>query len=451
MATWCETERAIPLPPARRPRIFVDCTQTVSRPVTTGIPRVVRNLVRHGWMAAAARGAELVPVRFHGGRFVPLIARGLPPAALVDPPPERLFARRLRKILVPRTLVRKLGAFSARFRPAPTAAAGPGLAAGDVLLLPDSSWGEDMWPAVDMARAAGAALGVVQHDFIPIRHPRIVPPKTTVLFQRWMRATLARADFVLAVSETVARETRAELLKLGRAEIAKRHVTTFRNGADFAADSSGTARGPETVRRALRDFLAAGAEAPYLAVGTIEPRKNQALLLAALDRVLARAPAARLLIVGMVGWQGKPIAADFRRHPAWGSGLMHFEDLSDAELQYAYSRARALVFPSRAEGYGLPLVEAMACGLRVFASDIPVHREVGGGHCVYFDPERPDDLAGRLVALSRDGVYAACWPPRRCQLPTWAAAAERIVATALAHARPPADWAWAEPLERRAG
>ena len=414
----------------------MDCTQTVSQPVTTGIPRVVRNIVKHGCSAARNRGAELVPVQFRDGRFVPVVADGVSP--LVAPVPERPFARRLRKILMPRRLVRKVGALSARLRPTLAAADAIRFAAGDTLLLPDSSWGEEMWTAVDKARAAGASLGVVQHDFIPIRHPQIVPPETTAVFRRWMHATLSRADFILAVSETVAWETRAELLKLGRADVAKQHVTTFRNGADFAAPSPQPAHQRGFVRRALREFLATGTEAPYLSVGTVEPRKNQSLLLDALDQVLAQAPSARLLIAGMVGWQGQPIAAAFRRHPAWGTGIIHFDDLSDAELQYAYGRARALVFPSRAEGYGLPLVEAMACGLRVFASDIPAHREVGGDHCVYFDPGRPDGLVSALVALSRHGTYEACWPPQRCRLPTWADAAERIVATALAHSRPAA-------------
>lgn len=422
-----------------RPRIFVDCTQTFVRPVTSGIPRVVRNIVRHGRSAACRHGADLVPVRFHDGGFVTLGPDAFCPEAPADRSPKQPLGRRLSGMLLPRTLVRCVSAASTRTRSASQSASPVTFAAGDVLLLPDSSWGEEMWSAVDDARAAGTALGVVQHDFIPIRHPHIVPPASTAVFRRWMQATLSRADFVLAVSETVARQTRAELLALGRADVAARHVTTFRNGSDFT-----TAMGPRgertAVRAKLRRFLAAGTTAPYLTVGTIEPRKNQALLLAAFDRVRARLPEVRLLVVGMVGWQGEAIATAMRRHPSWGSGLMHFEDLSDAELHFTYETARALVFPSRAEGYGLPLVESLARGLRVFASDTEVHREVGGDHCVYFDPERPDDLAARLVAFSRDAVYPACWPPRVRRLPTWADAADRIVATAMAHARPAHAW-----------
>lgn len=414
---------------ATRPRIYVDCTQTMARPVTTGIPRVVRNIVRHGAVAAAAQGATLVPVRFRLGRFtaVPIGPEGLPqPMA-----PEHPLAGRLRKLLVPRTLVRTVGRLAARMYDDATAS--PGIAFGprDVLLLPDSSWGEDFWGAIDAARGAGTRLGVIQHDFIPVRHPELVPPKSTAIFRRWMHATLTRADFVLAVSETVARETRAELLTLGRADVGHDHVHTFRNGSDFAAaPAPRLARSP--VRRSLRRFLEDGCSAPFLTVGTIEPRKNQALLTEAFNMLHMVDPNTRLLVLGMVGWRGEAVAAAMRSHASWGRGILHVADANDAELLHAYRHARALVFPSLAEGYGLPIVEALAAGLPVFASDIPVHREVGERHCTYFNPRSPGDLAARLWDFCRNGsrLRGRVGPDR---LPSWTAAAERIVTTSLAH------------------
>ncbi len=397
--------------------------------MSTGIPRVVRNIVRHGAAFAAAQGAVLVPVRFQWGRFVPA---PVGPEGLLPPTgPEHPVTRRLRKLLVPRTLVRKAARLAARLRDyvpsSPEITFGP----RDVLLLPDSSWTEDLWGAIDVARAAGTRLGVVQHDFIPLRHPELVPPKSTAVFRRWMQATLTRADFVLAVSEAVARETRAELLALGRAEVAKRHVTVFRNGSDFRP--APRPWGVRTnVRASLQRFFAEGDAAPFLAVGTIEPRKNQALLFEAFRRVHAEDPTTRLLVLGIVGWKGQGVAAAMRRHPAWGNGILHVSDTSDAELLHAYHHARALVFPSLAEGYGLPIVEALAAGLPVFASDIPVHREVGGSRCIYFDPHCPDDLTTRLSDFCGHGSHCRVRiKPDR--LPSWSEAAERIVTTALAH------------------
>jgi len=415
-------------PAAAGPRIFVDCTQTLARSQTTGIPRVVRNLVRHGADVAAAHGARLVPVRFRRGRFVrvPVGPEGLPP-----PSPENPLVRRLRKLLVPRTLLRpaaRLATWAHRRLP-PSASVTFGR--HDVLLLPDGSWGEDFWGAIDAARAAGTRLGVVQHDFIPLRHPELVPPQTPEVFRRWMRATLTRADFVLAVSEVVARETRAELLALGRADVARRHVGTFRNGSDFAVLRRPEDGGPP-VRATLRRFLAAGPTAPFLTVGTLEPRKNQALLVEAFERLRATDPEVRLLVLGVVGWRGREVAAAMRRHPAWGTGILHLADANDAELLQAYRHARGLVFPSLAEGYGLPIVEALAEGLPVLASDIPAHREVGGADCAYFDPRRAAALAACLRDFCRHGARGR-GRVARDRLPSWTAAAERVVTTALAH------------------
>jgi hypothetical protein len=75
---------------------------------------------------------------------------------------------------------------------------------GDVILLPDGSWDVPMWESIDVMRDAGALLGVVQHDFIPLRHPDIVPERNLAPFRAWAAATLGRADFVMAVSETIA-------------------------------------------------------------------------------------------------------------------------------------------------------------------------------------------------------------------------------------------------------
>lgn len=428
------------------PRIYVDCTQTMSWPVMTGIPRVVRSIVREAAAVAAVHGATLVPVRFQWGEFVPVpvTPEGLPP----PPAPHHPRVQRLRKLLVPRTLVRKAGRLAARLRGPASASADIVFRRDDVLLLADSSWREEWWEAIDAARATGTRLGIVQHDFIPIRHPELVPPKAPAVFRRWMHATLTRADFVVAVSETVANETRAELLAMGRADVAKRHVATVRNGSDFIARRSH--KEGASVRASLRDFLHASPVAPFLTVGTIEPRKNQAMLLEAFRRAREAEPGARLLVIGMVGWNGKAVADDMRRDPAWGSHVFHLADANDTELLHAYRHARALVFPSLAEGYGLPIVEALAVGLPVLASDIPVHREVGCGRCAFFDPTQPQALADCLREFCLHGCRVR-HGSRPVRLPTWPEAAEQIVLAAVAGAERIATATSTRGLLRRAG
>ena len=168
MRTTPETVRANATIPERAVvrRILVDCTQTTAVARHAGIPRVVRNIARHGAAAAALHGATLVPMRYDLDRFVHVGLSGTG------------------ELVVPKA--------------------------------PDPSWTSRYWPAVDAAIAAGARMGVVQYDFIPHTHPELMPRKLPTAFRDWMTETLARADFVAAISESVAGEAREELRKMGR-------------------------------------------------------------------------------------------------------------------------------------------------------------------------------------------------------------------------------------------
>lgn len=411
-------------------RVLLDCTQTISTPRHAGIPRVVRNIARHGAAAAAAHGAVLVPVRFEEDRFVAL---GMSSAGdLIDSskqavPPCHPLLRRLHKLFVPRTIVRAVRTqwrkLSRRTRPGERIEFQP----GDTLLLADSSWTSRCWHVVDEAKAAGTRLGVVQYDFIPHTHPELMPKRLPATFRDWMTNTLARADFVAAISESVAVEAREELRRMGREpEHASPIVQSFRLGADVKPATK-----VEAVRPELAAFIAAGPCGPYLTVGTLEPRKNQALLMDVFEQVWQQVPEARLLVAGFVGWKGDEVVRRMRQHPRYGTHLMHFGDLSDGELLYAYGRARGLVFPSRAEGYGLPIVEALTHKLRVFASDIPAHREVGGPWCVYFPPIDANALAEKIIRFEREGIFQAVKPEGDFQSPTWRQAVDQLMAIAL--------------------
>lgn len=412
-------------------RIFVDCTQTLACGVKQGIPRVVRSLVRHGRQAARRQNADLVPVRFEAGCF--RIVPTLPDDELA--PCSPLFASnswscrasgRVGKAILPRAVRRALNAAAARLTPNKLPATQ--FRRGDVLLLADSSWRIPLWSAVDEARMAGVLLGVVQHDFIPLTHPHVVPERSVAVFRRWAHASLTRADFVLAVSRTVADEAREYLQSLGRAFIAERCVDSFCNGADFVAETDRRV----VVRPELRDLFSRSGSPLFLTVGTIEPRKNQALLLGAIDRLHAVAPDAILVLAGSPGWGGEPILRRFRDHPEWNRTIFHIADLDDGELRETYCQATALVFPSLAEGYGLPIVEALACGTRVIASDLGVHREHAADGCLFFNPSDPRQLADAMIAAARGEGRAVM--ATRFVAPTWGQAARHIVATAMRHA-----------------
>ena len=287
-------------------RVFLDCTQTISTPRQAGIPRVVRNIARHGAAAAAAHGAVLVPVRFAEDRFVAL---GMASTGdLIDvstraAPPCHPLLHRLHKLLVPRTIMRAVRTQWRKLFRSTHSGERIEFQPGDTLLLADSSWTSRCWHAVDEARAAGTRLGVVQYDFIPHTHPELMPKRLPATFRDWMTNTLTRVDFVAAISEAVAVEAREELRRLGREpERARPLVQSFRLGADVEPAMKVEAPRPE-----LAAFIAAGSCGPYLTVGTLEPRKNQALLMDVFERVWQQVPEARLLVAGFVGWKGDAV------------------------------------------------------------------------------------------------------------------------------------------------
>ena len=411
----------------RGPRLMIDCTQTLAAARHAGIPRVVRNITRYGVAAAAAYGATIVPVRFEDDHFLALSMSSAgdivdvvprPPAAAPHP-----VLRRLHKLLVPRTVVRAIRGQWRRMLRRPLPGTPIEFGPQDALLLADSSWATRYWHVIDRAREAGTRIGVVQYDFIPHTHPEFVGKRLAACFRGWMSNTLGRADFVAAISEAVATEARAELRRMGRdPDRATPLVQAFRLGADVKPPAK-----DGTVRDELLAFLAASPVQPYLTVGTIEPRKNQTILPDVFEAVWRQVPDARLLVAGFVGWKGDELIRRLHGHPRYGTHLMHFGDLSDAELLHVYGRARGLIFPSRAEGYGLPIVEALSHGMRVFASDIPAHREVGGPWCVYFAPCDVAALAAQIVQWERDGAFPAARPEGAFDSPTWRQAAEQLM------------------------
>jgi glycosyltransferase involved in cell wall biosynthesis len=131
------------------------------------------------------------------------------------------------------------------------------------------------------------------------------------------------------------------------------------------------------------------AEAPYFVyVGTIEPRKNHLLLLhiwrQLVDRMGAQAP--RLVLIGQRGWENEMVVDILDRSVALRGHVVEHNALPDTEVQALIAGSRALLLPSFAEGYGLPLAEALALGVPALCSDLPALREVGGDAPDYLDP-----------------------------------------------------------------
>jgi glycosyltransferase involved in cell wall biosynthesis len=164
---------------------------------------------------------------------------------------------------------------------------------------------------------------------------------------------------------------------------------------------------------------------PYFVIlGTIEPRKNHLLLLNLWRQFAASlgAAAPRLVVVGRRGWENENILDMLDRCAALDGLVREAGSLPDREVASLLRGARALLFPSFAEGFGLPLAEALALGVPAICSDLPALREVGQKVPDYLDPldgaawraavldyARPDSLARRNQLARMPGWRAPTW------------------------------------------
>ena len=145
-----------------------------------------------------------------------------------------------------------------------------------------------------------------------------------------------------------------------------------------------------------------GLERPYfLFVGTIEPRKNLVRLLDAFAAFCADVPETKLVLAGQRGWKCEDIYARAARPDVAGRTIM-LDYVQEDSLPSLYSHALACVYPSLFEGFGFPVVEAMACGTPVLTSQTTSLGEIGAGAALLVDPRDVPALARALRALARD-------------------------------------------------
>ena len=262
----------------------------------------------------------------------------------------------------------------------------------DLFVLPDAYWTKrGVWQAAAAARKNGATVATVIYDLIPLTHPQYVGQKRTEGFRKYLHHAIENSDLLVTISQTVERDV-TEYIQKYRSELtsvpsAIRHLTL---GAELKLVGG-------NVRPDVRElFPADRGSNVYLMVATFDPRKNHHYLLDAFDQLWKTRNDLRLCLIGRVGSLCEDVVHRIRNHPAYGKMLFAFHDIKDSDLQHCYKACRGVIFPSIVEGFGLPIVESLWFGKKTFASDTPIHREVGKTDCVYFDLNDPSSLVAEI-------------------------------------------------------
>jgi glycosyltransferase involved in cell wall biosynthesis len=221
------------------------------------------------------------------------------------------------------------------------------------------------------------------HDLFFITNQQLVQSESRRHFRRQLRENVCRADGIICVSQA----TRSQLLDMFPEAAAKTKVVYHGVAPLFFADN----RSPVELRR---KYLLP--EKYILFTGTIEPRKNLPALLQALLKLKQTGICIPLVIAGHRGWGADEFLA---LEKELGGQIHELGYVDDADLPSLYREAQLFVFPSLAEGFGLPLLESLASGTPVLCSDIPVFHEIGHELPTYFKTTDVPGLADKLNFL----------------------------------------------------
>jgi glycosyltransferase involved in cell wall biosynthesis len=239
---------------------------------------------------------------------------------------------------------------------------------------------------------ARAGRVITVHDLVWLLYPETMTTRNRIAQRLFAERAIQQADKVIAVSES----TRRGLVE--RIGVAPEKITVVHHGV---ADPF-TPRDPGQSARLISEKY--GTSSDYICtVGTMEPRKNIVTLIEA-TKILRDRKQLRhqLLIVGGSGWSNSNVHASFDRCGLTERDVRFLGQIPDEDLPALYSGARLFVYPSLYEGFGIPLVEAMACGCPIVASNTSSIPEVVQDAGLFVSPRRPEEFADAILRVGGD-------------------------------------------------
>jgi glycosyltransferase involved in cell wall biosynthesis len=238
-------------------------------------------------------------------------------------------------------------------------------------------------------------LAVTLHDLIPLQRPEYVSWKHRLISRIQARFLCRKAIHVFCDSEY----TRQEFLSCYSADPAKTSVAYLAPAEEFTP-----VQDEEKLKTVLAKYQL---EKGYLfCLGAVEPRKNLHRLIAAYNLLRDSQKTARpLVITGPPLWKAEGLTKAINRSP-WAKDIKFTGFIPQEDLPCLYSGANLFAFPSLYEGFGLPVLEAMACGVPVVTSQTTSLPEIAGDAACLVNPESPEDIAAGITRVLEDVAYS---------------------------------------------
>ncbi len=255
----------------------------------------------------------------------------------------------------------------------------PHLSKVDLTIFPNFA----TWPSVKSKLTATTV-----HDLTYLYYPDVVEEKNLAHLKRVVPRSMKKADFIITVSESV----KSELVKEFNLPSEKCIVTPIPPDDTFFVTH--TKKEIEVVKKKYN--IKADQKYIYF-IGNLEPRKNLKTLVETYQ-LLPKATRAEyaLILAGGKGWKTKSTQAAIDAAVAAGENIQHLGFIDQADSPALFQGASLFVMPSLYEGFGMPILEAMAGGTPVVASSIPVLKEVGEQYASYADPLNPQSFADAI-------------------------------------------------------
>ena len=258
---------------------------------------------------------------------------------------------------------------------------------------------------------------------IPLRNPEFCVEHMPSVFLKWLHTAIENGDGFICVSKNTADDLIGYISASSLTYSKDLKIGYFHHGSDFAEDYLP----PHEISSDIQQIFAKHSPI-FLQVGTMEPRKGHDFSLDAFEILWANGIDISLCFAGKEGWNINAFMQRLAHHTEFNKRLFWLDSPNDANLKYCYQHASALIFPSRAEGFGLPIVEAAQYGLPILCSDITIFREIAGKYASYFSLESPEYLADALLNWFSESEH-----PDSAKIPwlTWEQSAKELLAIVL--------------------
>lgn len=258
-------------------------------------------------------------------------------------------------------------------------------------------------------RRDGGSLWFLVCDLLPVERPEWFSRNNVIRYKAWLEILAGLASGFLCIS----RQTEMDLTRVLRELYGltdSYHTAIVPMGHDILGSLTRSASG-ENSNSALRF----DPSPPFiLMVGTIEPRKGHADVIAAFDELWREGAPSRLVLVGRVGWRVENLHKRIMTHSKYGEDLVWLDDVEDLELEGIYEACEGVIVASHGEGFGLPLIEALGHGKPVLARNLPIFRVHEDRGVRYFpteaDPRSLAQVIREWISEARMGKIVIAQP-----------------------------------------